>query len=191
MSIVLLATALCMALAVPLATLAAWNTTPGAAARGTARFLIVLARAIPDMVLAIIFFRLFGLGGLPGVLAMGLHSVGMVGRLSADALESLPAGPDDALRAQGAGPVQRILTGYVPAWLPHLVSVGLYRVDINLRTSVLLGYVGVGGIGLAMANALRALQYQRGMALAPVSYTHLDVYKRQVHRRVGRRCDTP
>lgn len=166
LSIVILATALCVALAIPLAMLAAWNTSPGRGTRGFARFLIVLARAIPDMVLAVIFFRLFGLGGLPGVLAMGLHSVGMVGRLYADALESLPRGPHDALRAQGAAPLQRILAGYLPAWTPHLVSVGLYRIDINLRTSVLLGYVGVGGIGLAMANSLRSLQYQRGMALA-------------------------
>ncbi len=166
MSIVILATALCVVLAIPLAMLAAWNTSPGRGARASARFLIVLARAIPDMVLAVVFFRLFGLGGLPGVLAMGLHSVGMVGRLYADSLENLPSGPHDALRAQGAAPLQRILTGYVPAWTPHLISVGLYRIDINLRTSVLLGYVGVGGIGLAMANSLRSLQYQRGMALA-------------------------
>lgn len=168
MSIVLLATALCVILAVPLATLAAWNTSPSRAARTFSRFLIVLARATPDMVLAIVFFRLFGLGGLPGVLAMGLHSVGMVGKLYADSLEELPRGSNDAMQAGGAARLQGIVTGYVPNWLPHLISIGLYRVDINLRTSVLLGYVGVGGIGLALANALRSLQYQRGMALALV-----------------------
>ncbi|WP_026927834.1 phosphonate ABC transporter, permease protein PhnE [Granulicoccus phenolivorans] len=166
LSIVLLATALSVVLSFFLALLAAHNTSPGTASMMISRFLIVLARAIPDLVLAVLFFRMFGLGGLPGILAMGLHSIGMVGKLYADSLEEIHGGTYTAMQTNGATWWQRVVTGYLPLWTPQLISVGLYRFDINLRGSVLLGYVGVGGIGLAMADALGSLQYHRGMALA-------------------------
>ena len=93
MAIVVSATLLSVIISVPLAILAAGNTTPGHAARFGARALIVLVRAVPDVVLAIIFFRIFGLGAMTGVLAMGVHSVGMVGKLYADAIEQIDEGP--------------------------------------------------------------------------------------------------
>ncbi len=168
LAIVIVATVLSILLSVPVALLSAGNTTPGPVSHALGRFGIVLFRAVPDLVLAIIFFRVFGLGGLPGILALGLHSVGMVAKLYADALEELPAGAYTAIQANGSGWWQRVTSGFLPLWAPQLVSIGLYRFDINLRGSVLLGYVGVGGIGLAIADALRALDYQRGMALALV-----------------------
>lgn len=146
----------------PLAVLAAGNTTPGLAYRYSSRGLIVIARAVPDVVLAIIFFRLFGLGALTGVLAMGLHSVGMVGKLYADAIEQIDEGPRTAVRATGAGRLQELVSGVLPQVMPSFVATALHRFDINLRVSVLLGFVGVGGIGFEIASALRRLDYQRG-----------------------------
>ena len=166
LAIVLLATVLAIILSLPVAILAAADTTTGPTARAAARAGIVLSRAIPDLVLAIVFFRIFGLGALPGILAMGIHSVGMVGKLLADAIESLDDGPVEAVRSAGGGRLQQITTAVMPQLLPQLVATGLHRFDINLRTSVLLGYVGVGGIGLAISDSLRSLNYQRGMALA-------------------------
>lgn len=166
LSIVTLATALSVLLSVPVAILAAANTTTGAVSRGTARVLIVVARAVPDLILAIVFFRIFGLGALPGILALGIHSVGMVAKLYADAIESLDTGPLEAIRAAGGTRMQQITVGILPPLMPQLIATALHRFDINLRTSVVLGYVGVGGLGLAMADAMRTLQYQRGMALA-------------------------
>jgi len=119
-------------------------------------------------VLAIVFFRLFGLGTLAGVLAMGLHSVGMVGKLYADAVEQVDEGPRAAIQATGAGRGQELLAGVLPQVLPAFVATALHRFDINLRISVLLGFVGVGGLGFEIAGALRRLDYQRGMALALV-----------------------
>ena len=166
LAIVVLATVLAVILSLPVAILAAANTTTGRTARAVSRTTIVLARAIPDLILAIVFFRIFGLGALPGILAMGIHSIGMVGKLLADAIESLDDGPVEAVRSAGGGRLQQIMTGVMPQLLPQLIATGLHRFDINLRTSVLLGYVGVGGIGLAISDALRSLNYQRGMALA-------------------------
>lgn len=168
LGIVVLATALAVALSIPVALAAASTSGRSGAGRGTARSFIVLCRAVPDLVLAILFFRVFGLGALPGVLAMGLHSIGMIGKLYADAIEELDRGPVDAAEAAGASRRQVVWATVIPALMPQLIATALHRFDINLRTSVLLGYVGVGGIGLAIADALRTLDYQRGMALALV-----------------------
>lgn len=166
LAIVTLATLLSVVLSLPVAVLAAWNTTTGSVARGSARTFVVICRAVPDLILAIVFFRIFGLGALPGVLALGLHSVGMVGKLYADAIESLDNGPQEAIRAAGGGRLQQIVSGIIPPLMPQLIATALHRFDINLRTSVVLGYVGVGGLGLAISDAMRTLNYPRGMALA-------------------------
>lgn len=166
LAIVTLATALSVLLSLPVAIIAAANTTTGSISRGSARVLIFMARAVPDLILAIVFFRIFGLGALPGILALGLHSVGMVAKLYADAIESLDIGPLEAIKAAGGSRLQQITVGIVPPLMPQLIATALHRFDINLRTSVVLGYVGVGGLGLAMADAMRTLHYQRGMALA-------------------------
>ncbi|RBM20976.1 phosphonate ABC transporter, permease protein PhnE [Prauserella sp. PE36] len=166
LAIVVSATLLSVLLSVPAAVLAAGNTTPNAAARIGSRAAIVLARAVPDVVLAIVFIRVFGLGSMAGVLAMGLHSVGMVGKLYADAVEQIDEGPRTAVRAGGAGRSQELASGVLPQVLPAFVSTALHRFDINLRVSVLLGFVGVDGLGFAIASAFRELDYRRGMALA-------------------------
>jgi phosphonate transport system permease protein len=166
LSIVLCATVLSVLLSVPVAVLAARNTGPWRGGRIGSRAVIVAARALPDLVLAIVFFRLFGLGALTGVLAMGLHSVGMVGKLYADAIEQIDEGPRLALRAAGAGPVQQLVSGVLPQVLPSFVATALHRFDINLRVSVLLGYIGVDGLGYAIAQDIRRLNYHEGMALA-------------------------
>lgn len=166
LAIVTIATLLAVVLSVPTALLAASNTTPNRTTAGAAKVFILVMRAIPDLVLAIIFFRMFGLGALPGILAMGLSSIGMVGKLYSDAIEELDRGPIEALRAGGASRIQQMTSGIIPALMPQIIATALHRFDINLRASVLLGYVGVGGIGLALANALNTMNYQRGMALA-------------------------
>ncbi|WP_326834317.1 phosphonate ABC transporter, permease protein PhnE [Amycolatopsis rhabdoformis] len=168
LAIVVSATVLSVIISVPLAILAAVNTTPHRTARAGARTLIVLARAVPDVVLAIVFFRIFGLGAMTGVLAMGLHSVGMVGKLYADAVEQIDEGTRAAVRAGGAGTFQELVAGVLPQVLPSFVATALHRLDINLRVSVVLGFVGVDGLGYAIATAFQQLDYPRGMALALV-----------------------
>ncbi|MCK0090584.1 phosphonate ABC transporter, permease protein PhnE [Rhodococcus sp. F64268] len=166
LGIVLLATVLAVVLSIPVALGAARNTAPRTALRMPARTIIVVTRAIPELVLAILFLRLFGLGAIGGILALGIHSIGMIGKLYADAIEDTDPGPRDALRAAGATWWQQITGGVLPQVMPAIVATALHRFDINLRASVILGYVGVSGIGLELSSALRTMNYQRGMALA-------------------------
>ncbi|WP_150255819.1 phosphonate ABC transporter, permease protein PhnE [Nocardiopsis deserti] len=163
---VLLATLLSVALSLPLAVWASSVTAPSRPHRLTSRGLIVAARAVPDVVLAILFVRLFGLGALPGILAMGLHSIGMVGKLYADAIEQTSPGPREALNSIGATRAQRLLTAVVPQALPSFIAIGLHRFDINLRVSAVLGIVGVAGIGFEMTNAFARLDFGLGISWA-------------------------
>lgn len=166
LSIVFLATAVSVALSIPLAVWAATPTAPNSGVRYLSRAVIVLMRSIPDLVLAIIFMRMFGLGALGGILAMGLHSIGMVGKLYSDAIEELDDGPREAIESVGATRGQQMWTAITQPLMPQIIATALHRFDINLRTSVLLGYVGVGGLGMEIANSLRMMNYKRGMALA-------------------------
>lgn len=168
LSIVFLATAVSVVLSIPLAVWAATPTAPNPSVRYVSRAIIVLMRSIPDLVLAIIFMRMFGLGALGGILAMGLHSIGMVGKLYSDAIEELDGGPREAIESAGATRSQQMWSAITQPLMPQIIATALHRFDINLRTSVLLGYVGVGGLGMEIANSLRMMNYKRGMALALV-----------------------
>jgi phosphonate transport system permease protein len=163
-------TALAVVLSVPVAVLAARNTTVNRATYYAARGVIVLARAIPDVILAVIFVRGLGIGVLPGVLAIGLHSVGMIGKLFADAIEQVDEGAREAVAATGGGRLQDLATAVFPQVLPSFIGTALYRLDINLRTSTILGVVGAGGIGFELQDALRSLSYDRGLGIVIVIF---------------------
>nr|WP_232212917.1 phosphonate ABC transporter, permease protein PhnE [Saccharomonospora saliphila] len=170
LSIVLLATLLSVILSIPLAVAAAANTKRTQLGRTCARSLIVASRVVPDVVLAIVFVRLFGLGVLPGVLAMGLHSVGMVAKLYADAIEHVDPGPQESLRATGAGRRQQLVTSVFPLVAPSFLAIALHRFDINLRISAILGFVGVAGVGMKMSEAFGRLNFSLGVAWALVLF---------------------
>ncbi|WP_411699218.1 PhnE/PtxC family ABC transporter permease [Conyzicola sp.] len=170
LGLVLTGTLLAAVLSVPLAYLAASNTSPGNAWRGLARFLGVLARAVPDVVLAMVFVLMFSLGSLPGILAIGIHSVGMISKMFADAIEQVDEGPRLAIRAAGGTKFQEFTAGVLPQVLPSWVATVLHRNDINLRGSVILGYVGVAGLGLEMSYAFKSLDYGRGLGIAIVIF---------------------
>jgi phosphonate transport system permease protein len=170
LGLVFTGTLLAAVLSVPLAYLAASNTTPGHAWRVVARFLGVLARAVPDVVLAMVFVLMFSLGSLPGILAIGIHSVGMISKMFADAIEQIDEGPRLAIRAAGASKLQQFTGGVLPQVLPSWVATVLHRNDINLRGSVILGYVGVAGLGLEMSYAFKSLEYGRGLGIAIVIF---------------------
>ncbi|WP_229054656.1 ABC transporter permease subunit [Aeromicrobium sp. Leaf350] len=170
LGLVLTGTLLAAVISVPLAFLAASNTTPGRGWRMTARFLGVLARALPDVVLAMVFVLMLSLGALPGILAIGLHSVGMISKMFADAVEQIDEGPRLAIRAAGGSRLQEFTSGVLPQVMPSWVATVLHRNDINLRGSVVLGYVGVAGLGLEMSQAFRSLNYGLGLGIALVIF---------------------
>lgn len=164
----LLGTLLAVVLSVPISVLAARNTTPHPVAYAGARGLITFSRAVPDLIFALILVRALGIGPLPGILALGLHSVGMIGKLFADAIEQIDEGPREAIRSTGAGRLQELATAVTPQVLPAFVGVGLYRLDINLRVSVILGIVGAGGIGFELQAALRSLLYDQALGVVTI-----------------------
>ncbi|UOR01302.1 ABC transporter permease subunit [Leucobacter allii] len=168
--LVLTGTVLAAALSVPIAYLAAENTTPGPGWRAAARFTGVLTRALPDVVLAMVFVLLFSLGALPGILAIGIHSIGMISKLFADAIEQIDEGPRRAIRAAGGSRLQEFTVGILPQVMPSWVATVLHRNDINLRGSVVLGYVGVAGLGLEMSHAFKSLNYGLGLGIALVIF---------------------
>ncbi|MEU7751355.1 phosphonate ABC transporter, permease protein PhnE [Micromonospora sp. NPDC049101] len=159
-------TALALLLSVPLAFLAAGNTSPHPAVRALARAVILGARSIPDLIYALIFVRVLGVGVLPGVLAIAVYSTGMIGKLFADTIEEVDPGVTQALTAVGARRLHIIVTGVLPQVMPSFVSVGLYRLDMNVAASAILGFVGAGGIGFELYTTLRTLQYQKGLGVA-------------------------
>lgn len=164
----LLGTVLATLISIPLAFLAASNTSPHPAVQRVARGIITMCRAIPDLVFAVLFVRALGIGVLPGILALGLHSVGMMGKLFADAIEASESGPREAVRATGASRLGELIMGVLPQVIPSWLGTFIYRVDINLRTSVVLGFVGAGGIGFALQDSLRGLMYESAMGIVLV-----------------------
>ncbi|HEY1819899.1 MAG TPA: phosphonate ABC transporter, permease protein PhnE [Trebonia sp.] len=166
----ILGTAISAVLGLIVGFLAARNTTPHPAVRWLARGVIVLCRSIPDLVFAIIFVEALGVGILPGVLALGLHSVGMLGKLYAEAIEQVPTQPREAVTATGAGRLQNLATSVWPQVMPAFSSITLYRLDINLRSSVILGYVGAGGIGLLLQTDVEGLNFKHAVGIVLVIF---------------------
>jgi phosphonate transport system permease protein len=158
-------TALAVVLSLPLALLAAPNTSPGPIAYSITRTLLNLLRSIPELIMGIIFVAMVGFGALPGVLAVGLHSVGMVGKFFAESIEHVDPKPIEAARAAGASPFQVIWHAVLPQALPQLADTTIYRWEYNFRASTVLGAVGAGGIGFELIAALRVLEYAQVSAI--------------------------
>ncbi len=146
--------------ALPLAILAARNTSPAKPAYYIARSLIAICRSVPDLVWALLFVTAVGLGPFAGALALTIHSVGMLGRLLAEVIEDMDMGPMEALATTGAGRLQVFSHAVVPTVLPSLLGIALYRLDENIRSSLVLGFVGAGGIGFQLLSAMNLFDYQ-------------------------------
>lgn len=158
-------TALAVVLSVPLAFLAARNTTPNEFTYQAARMVLNALRAIPELIMGIIFVAAVGFGMLPGVLALGLHSVGMVGKFFAEAIEHAHPAPMEAATATGATRGQVIVHAVLPQVYPQFADVTMYRWEYNFRASTVMGMVGAGGIGTELVGSLRILDYPQVAAL--------------------------
>lgn len=149
----------------PVALLAAKNLTPHPLVFTVVRFVVTVCRAVPDFVFALMFVAALGLGPLPGVLGLAIHSIGMLGKVYAERIEEIDPGPPEALAAVGARPMQIIKLAVLPQVVPSLLANTLYRFDINIRSSIVLGIVGAGGIGFELITALQSLDYERAAAV--------------------------
>lgn len=156
-----LGTLLSLVLAVPVALLAARNICRIPALNLLAQLILVSSRSVNSLVWALIFVAVFGPGPAAGTFAIAFRSIGFVGKLLAEALEETNAGPLEALRSAGAPWGHLMLKGVWPQVQPAFWGIALFRWDINVRESAVLGLVGAGGIGVVLDDAINFFQWDR------------------------------
>src|SRR3954467_2387137 len=156
-----LGTLLSLVMALPIGILAAHNLVPSTPVNLVAKLVLVSSRSVNSLVWALLFVGIFGPGALAGTLAIAFRSIGFVGKLFGEALEEAQRGPLEALTAAGAPWWSRMTFGYWPQVKPAFWSIALFRWDINVRESAVLGLVGAGGIGMALDAALNLFQWDR------------------------------
>lgn len=147
-------------ISLPLSFLAAKNIAGNGWFSKTMTFLFNADRSIDALILALFFVSAVGLGPFAGVLALGIHSVGMLGKLFAEAIEGVDKGPIEALESVGASKLAIIRWAILPQAIPYFISYTLFRFEINIRVAVVLGIVGAGGIGFLLQQYMRLFQYQ-------------------------------
>ena len=123
------------------------------------RFLMTISRSIHEIVWALFFVAVFGLGALPGIFAIAVRSVGFIAKMSAEAIEDIQLGPLEAIRATGANRFQVLLFAILPQVLPQVMGVILFEWEINIRRSAILGLVGAGGLGLVFFRQMNTFNY--------------------------------
>ncbi|MFZ6754644.1 phosphonate ABC transporter, permease protein PhnE [Undibacterium sp. Dicai25W] len=146
--------------AIPISFLAARNLNKNRYLYQTVRQLLNVIRSINELILALVFVSAVGLGPFPGVLALALHGIGMIGKFFAESIEEIDEGPLEALRSTGARPLQVIAFGVIPQVLTAWIAIILYRFEVNLRQATVLGMVGAGGLGFELVNSLKLFKYQ-------------------------------
>jgi phosphonate transport system permease protein len=174
-------------LSLPIGFIAAKNVSSGFVSNVMRQFLNAI-RAFPELVLAVaIFIPIAGLGPVAGALAIGIHSIGTLGKLTAEVIEGIDPGPVEAARAAGGrwGQIQR--WGVLPQVLPEIIAFWLYRFEINIRAAAVLGVVGAGGIGFIVEQTIRFGRYPRaGTAILVVVIVTIlvDIVSGWVRRRI-------
>ncbi len=152
-----------------------------------ARALLNLLRTVPHIVWALIFVFAVGLGPFPGVLALGLHTGGILGKLFAEVVEDIETQPLEALQAAGASRLQIFLYGVLPRVLPHFLGYCLYRWEVNIREAIILGYVGAGGLGQQIQIAISLFLENKLLTLILAIYlmvTLVDYLSAYLRRRL-------
>ncbi len=160
-NIATLGTLLAVLISIPLAFLAARNTTPHPLFRQFALLVIVFSRSVNALIWALLLVSVLGPGLLAGILAIALRSIGFVSKLLFEAIEEINPRPIEALASTGASQMQVTSYGIVPQVMPTFVGTSVYRWDINIRESTIVGLVGAGGIGLQLDAAIASLQWER------------------------------
>jgi phosphonate ABC transporter permease subunit PhnE len=161
-----LGTVIAVALASLVALMVARNITRSVVLNTIGRFILVATRSVHAMIWALFFVAVFGPGALAGTLAIAIHSIGFTGKLLSEAIEEAKPGPIEALVAAGASPFTILLKGYWPQIKPAFLAIAMFRWDINVRESAVLGLVGGGGLGMALETALSNLYWdQAGLVL--------------------------
>ena len=166
--------------------LAATNVAPGWLST-VVRQVLSAIRAVPELLVAMVLIPVTGLGAWTGTLALGIHSIGTLGKLSSEVIEGIDKGPVEAVSAVGGTRGQEVRFGIVPQVMPTIVAYWLYRFEINIRASAVLGVVGAGGIGAELVAQLRFRDFARAgtvLFLTIAVVLLIDSISARVRRRI-------
>ena len=163
--IAFLGTFIAIVLSIPVGLFSARNLAPNYFIFLIARVVTIFFRAIPEFIIAMILVIAVGFGAIPGVLALGLHTMGFLAKFYAEDIEHVDEGPIEALRASGASKRQIISFAVIPQIIPSFVANNLYIFDRNIRMATMLGIVGAGGIGYELQSSFRMFEYQKVSAI--------------------------
>ena len=163
--IAILGTFIAIILSIPLALLSARNIAPNIFIFFIARTITIFFRAIPEFIIAMILVIAIGFGAMPGVLALGVHTMGFLAKFYAEDIEHINKGPVEALVSSGASKRQIISFAIIPQIIPSFVANNLYILDRNIRMATMLGIVGAGGIGYELQSAFRMFEYPKVSAI--------------------------
>jgi phosphonate transport system permease protein len=153
-NIATLATMIAVVVSLPVAYIAAQNTTPNRVTLWLGRFILVSSRSVNTIIWALLFVAIFGPGIVAGIIAIMFRSIGFLGKLLGEAIEEIDVKPVEALEAVGASRFKIVLYAIVPQVMPAFFAIAILRWDINLRESTVLGLVGAGGIGMILQGAI-------------------------------------
>ena len=153
-NIATLSTIVATGLAIPVAIISAANLTPNRTVMAIGRFIIVGSRSVNELVWGLLFVVFLGPGALAGVAALSFRSIGFMGKLVAEAIEEIDPGQVEAIQATGAGKIKLFIYGILPQVMPAILGTAIFRWDINIRQSAVIGLVGAGGIGVALSNSM-------------------------------------
>ena len=173
--IAILGTFIAIVLSIPLALFSARNIAPNIFIFFIARTITVFFRAIPEFIIAMILVIAIGFGAMPGVLALGIHTMGFLAKFYAEDIEHINKGPIEALESSGASKRQIISFAIIPQIIPSFVANNLYILDRNIRMATMLGIVGAGGIGYELQSAFRMFEYPRVSAIIIVIFLTIFV----------------
>ncbi|MHB7935676.1 phosphonate ABC transporter, permease protein PhnE [Staphylococcus haemolyticus] len=160
-AIAVIGTFIAAIICIPFAFLGARNLIKVRPVTGITKFILSVIRVFPEIVMALIFIKAVGPGSFSGVLALGIHSVGMLGKLFVEDIERLDFTSVEALKASGANKTKTLIFAVIPQILPSFLSLVLYRFELNLRSASILGLIGAGGIGTPLIFALQTRSWDR------------------------------
>jgi phosphonate transport system permease protein len=173
--IAMMGTLLAILLSIPVGLFSARNIAPNYAIYIIAKTITVFFRAIPEFIMAMILVIAIGFGAMPGIIALGLHTMGFLAKFYAEAIEHVSEDPIQALESMGASKWQVISFAVVPQIIPSFIGNNLYILDRNIRMATMLGIVGAGGIGYELQSAFRMFQYPRVSAIIIVIFITIFV----------------
>jgi phosphonate transport system permease protein len=176
-------TFLAIFIALPIGIGASANFSPNPIIYRVCRMLLNSTRSVSEMIVALIFVTAVGLGPFSGLLALSVHSAGMLGKFYAEAIENVSKGEIEAIKSTGATTCQILKFAVLPQVLPEIITVILYRWEVNIRAATVLGMVGAGGIGFDLITSIRLFQYQEALAIVLLTLITVAIID-QVNNRI-------